>query len=78
MIKVYLYIDVETLHIGVSSFSNYKIVLSRLVFKLQILDDLWITDKNKKNSKYPLTEDLRARLSGEKYAFEIGLEVTTN
>lgn len=57
MIKVYLYIVVQTQHIGVHCGADYKIVLSRVVFKLQILDDLWITNKIKKNSKWLLTDE---------------------
>lgn len=57
MIKVYLYIVVQTQHIGVHCGADYKIVLSRGVFKLQILDDLWITNKIKKNSKWLLTDE---------------------
>jgi len=51
VIKVYLYIVVQTQHIGVHRDASYKIVLSPWLFKLQILDDLWITNKIKKNSK---------------------------
>jgi len=51
VIKVYLYIVVQTQHIGVQWSAGYKIVLSLAHFKLEILDDLWITNKNKKNSK---------------------------
>ncbi|NIY81379.1 hypothetical protein HCZ42_00225 [Vibrio hepatarius] len=51
VIKVYLYIVVQTQHIGVHLSAGYKIVLSKVVFKVQILDDLWITYKIKKNCK---------------------------
>ncbi|HAS8388878.1 TPA: hypothetical protein I7701_19120 [Vibrio vulnificus] len=60
VIKVYLYIVVQTQHIGVHRGADYKIVLSPLYFKLQILDDLWITNKNEKNSKCLLTDEVRA------------------
>jgi len=60
VIKVYLYIVVQTQHIGVHQGADYKIVLSPSVFKLQILDDLWITNKIEKNSKCLLTDEVRA------------------
>ncbi|KOO09943.1 hypothetical protein AKJ18_36790 [Vibrio xuii] len=51
VIEVYLYIVVQTQHIGVHVIAGYKIVLSMDIFKLQILDDLWITVKIKKICK---------------------------
>ncbi|CAH1209842.1 conserved hypothetical protein [Vibrio harveyi] len=51
VIKVYLYIVVETQDIGVHLFASYKIVLLPQFFKAQVWDDLWITNKIKKNSK---------------------------
>ena len=78
MIKVYLYIVVQTQHIGVQWSAGYKIVLSLALFKLEILDDLWITNKNKKNSKWLLTDEIRADKIVQNYRFGIGLEVTTN
>ena len=69
MIKVYLYIVVETQDIGVHLFASYKIVLLPQFFKEQIWDDLWITNKIKKISKWTLTDEKRADLNGEKYVF---------
>ncbi|EGU34125.1 hypothetical protein VIBRN418_00611 [Vibrio sp. N418] len=60
--KIYLYIVVQTQDIGVILAAGYKIVLSGTIFKLKILDDLWITDKNKKNSKWILTHEIRPDL----------------
>ncbi|EGU31228.1 hypothetical protein VIS19158_21496 [Vibrio scophthalmi LMG 19158] len=60
--KIYLYIVVQTQDIGVILSAGYKIVLSGTIFKLKILDDLWITDKNKKNSKWILTHEIRPDL----------------
>lgn len=51
MIKVYLYIVAETQDIGVNWIAGYKIVLLSQFIKAQLLDDLWITNKKKKNSK---------------------------
>ena len=66
MSKIDLYILVQTQDIGVISSLHYKIVLSRLVFKLKILDDLWISDNIKKNSKWMLTHEIRPGLTAEK------------
>ncbi|ARC92367.1 hypothetical protein F0224_08955 [Vibrio coralliilyticus] len=59
VIKVYLYIVVQTQHIGVHCCASYKIVLSMPLFKLQIWDDLWITNKNENFSKWTLTDGVR-------------------
>ncbi|EGU46418.1 hypothetical protein VII00023_03173 [Vibrio ichthyoenteri ATCC 700023] len=67
--KIYLYIVVQTQDIGVILSAGYKIVLLTLLFKLKILDDLWITDKIKKNSKWILTHEIRWDLTVEKYCF---------
>ncbi|ABU71690.1 hypothetical protein B878_06203 [Vibrio campbellii CAIM 519 = NBRC 15631 = ATCC 25920] len=53
-------------------FASYKIVLLPQFFKVQIWDDLWITNKIKKISKWTLTDEKRADLNGENYVFQIG------
>ncbi|KGY12245.1 hypothetical protein NM22_13335 [Vibrio tubiashii] len=69
VIKVYLYIVAQTQHIGVHRGASYKIVLSEMVFKLQNGDDLWITNKIKKNSKCLLTDEVRADKIALNYRF---------
>jgi len=76
VIKVYLHIVVQTQHIGVHCYSTYKIVLSRKLFKLKNLDDLWITNKIKNFSKWVLTDGDRSQLIVKKCYFRIGLLVT--
>ncbi|PMK00004.1 hypothetical protein BCU12_20400 [Vibrio sp. 10N.261.55.A7] len=46
--------------------------------KAEILYELWISDKNKKNCKWALTDEERTGETVESYRYVIGLFITRN
>jgi hypothetical protein len=57
---------------------GYKIVLSGHLIKAEIMYELWISDKNKKNCKWTLTDEERTDETIKSCQYVIALFVTRN